>query len=739
MADPSSFMVGPTPNYNPPGLSTIGMQLGQMLANLPEQYFQGQQRNRTLARQNAFPDGVPVKKDANGNPVLDQNGDPIPDTQAIVNAGFKLGGLDYAQGLLPFLRGQNISARSSDVDRQLDNFGDASAATARPSAHNPSAAGPANIYHPAIAPPQQSPNQYQPPQSQSVPQRSANPDAQPETVRNLTAEIAGFDRDVPSEVMERYATALGLRSDRAQEAADQPLSPQMELRARQMISNSLRKSPGGGPQSPGQGYPAIAPTSQSDAPPITSAGDINEAVLRAVAPLLPRGVPAQSYQGFVGALNRAIQGKGAAAEEAAYFGNAPMATQLQAQAKTYQDWRDRIFDAVKSAADPTGSMKEWYAGRQPGESQAAYEARRAGLKKGAEAPYEIATAAVREGGRPVTVKPNEVVTTGATVSPELQGITDWASRRLGIPTGAAAPASNPNGAAPPPSGQMPIVAPGAAASGQPAGASLPGSVQGQSAFTPRMIRNPDGSVTSSVTPGTEGLQKEAIANYSEAQKAYDSNQQTKLTLVEMEDSLRALNGAGWSSTGPGADARLQLARSWNTLWQVLGVDPKNLPFNPDTIGKGEDLNKNSTRLGFQLARSLGAREAAQIVQGAIKANPGDANTPTGARMVIDTIRQNAERNLDYFEFATRYAQTHGGDLLGADMEFNRINPPNLYARRAILQAEIDIPQEAIELLRQAPTPKKIEYFNRRYGADLPARQKPLAPNGLAKLFLPQGS
>jgi hypothetical protein len=509
MADPSSFMVGPTPNYNPPGASTIGLELGKMLAQLPEQYFQGTQRNRTLARQNAFPDGVPVKKDANGNPILDQNGDPIPDTQAIVNAGFKLGGLDYAQGLLPFLRGQNIAARSSDVDRQIDNFGDTSTATARPSARNPSAAGPANIYHPAIAPPQRSPNEYQPPQPQSPPQRSANPDGQPVTVRRLVENITDRD-DVPPNTLENLATTLGLRSDRGMMAADQPLSSQMQKRARDIISarsgtgaafapsaatappdqngraaapfvgsgaTGAPAPPAGSVQPPAQGMPgpppaapppgpgnfdqrfnaaypqsprpnpALAPASQSDAPPVTSAVDTNEAVLRAVAPLLPRGVPAQSYQGFVGALNRAIQGKGAAAEEAAYFGNAPRATQLQAQAKSYQDWRDRIFDAVKSAADPTGNMKEWYAGRQPGESQAAYEARRAGLKKGAEAPYEIATAAVREGGRPITIKPNDVVTTGATVSPELQGITDWASRRLGIPAaGSGASASNPNGA-----------------------------------------------------------------------------------------------------------------------------------------------------------------------------------------------------------------------------------------------------------------------------------------------------
>jgi hypothetical protein len=148
------------------------------------------------------------------------------------------------------------------------------------------------------------------------------------------------------------------------------------------------------------------------------------------------------------------------------------------------------------------------------------------------------------------------------------------------------------------------------------------------------------------------------------------------------------------------------------------------PFDPNTIGSSEDLQKNSTRLGFALAPTLGAREAMQIVQGAIKANPSVNNTPTGARMVLNTIRQNAERDNDYFEFATHYAQTHGGDLVGAEVDFNKVSPPSLYARRAIVQAQRDIPQEAIDQLRE--NPKLADAFNKHYGT-----------SGLAKMFLPQ--
>jgi hypothetical protein len=75
------------------------------------------------------------------------------------------------------------------------------------------------------------------------------------------------------------------------------------------------------------------------------------------------------------------------------------------------------------------------------------------------------------------------------------------------------------------------------------------------------------------------------------------------------------------------------------------VKDQDLPFDPSTVSSWEKLTKDTTRLGFALARTLGAREAMQVVQGAINANPNVKNTPLGAKMVLNTIRQNAERQM----------------------------------------------------------------------------------------------
>src|SRR5262249_23495998 len=158
-----------------------------------------------------------------------------------------------------------------------------------------------------------------------------------------------------------------------------------------------------------------------------------------------------------------------------------------------------------------------------------------------------------------------------------------------------------------------------------------------SAFTPQLVRNPDGSVASTVTPSTEAIQKTAADNYEKARETYNGAQEIKMQLGSMESAFRALNSAGWSTTGNGAQARLPLAKAMNSVWQTLGSKDQDLPFDPQKIAKWEELTKDSTRLGFALARTLGAREAMQIVQGAIRANPSVENSPVGAWMVLNTI------------------------------------------------------------------------------------------------------
>jgi hypothetical protein len=368
------------------------------------------------------------------------------------------------------------------------------------------------------------------------------------------------------------------------------------------------------------------------------------------------------------------------------------------RAAAYPQWKERAQVGLAAAQAKLKQADEMEAFLREGP--------RARAKAAAEWPYNITRTMAERGSTPINIKENEVTTTGAQINPLIGQMGDEAARQMGF-TPPVRPQS-PQGAA------QPTPPPGAGA--------IPGAAAPSPAnpFTPRLIPTP-GGVTSSVTPGLLEMQKSAGEAYEDARKKYESAQDVKRQVAIMESNFRELNSANWSTAGTGAEARLNMGKAANSIFSALGVKDEKLPFDPDKIASWESLTKESLRLGFALSRSLGAREAMQVVQSAIKANPGIQNTPLGARMVMNAIRESAQRDADYYRFATQYG-TQRGHLVGADIEFNKVNPPELYGRRAIVQARKDIPSEAIEALRADPS--KAAAFDAHYNG-----------RGLSKMFL----
>jgi hypothetical protein len=375
------------------------------------------------------------------------------------------------------------------------------------------------------------------------------------------------------------------------------------------------------------------------------------------------------------------------------------------RAAAYPQWKERAQVGLAAAQAKLKQADEMEAFLREGP--------RARAKAAAEWPYAITRTMAERGSTPISVKENEVTTTGSQINPLIGQMGDEAARQMGFTPFArpgmpqAAPQA-PQGAAQPtpPPGAPAIPGAGAPPSGNP--------------FTPRLIPTP-GGVTSSVTPGLLEMQKGAGEAYEDARKKYEGAQDVKRQVAIMENNFRELNSANWSTAGTGAEARLNMAKAANSIFSALGVKGEKLPFDPDKVASWESLTKESLRLGFALSRSLGAREAMQVVQSAIKANPGIQNTPLGARMVMNAIRESAQRDTDYYRFATQYG-TQRGHLVGADIAFNKVNPPELYGRRAIVQARKDIPSEAIEALRADPS--KAAAFDAHYNG-----------RGLSKMFL----
>lgn len=205
--------------------------------------------------------------------------------------------------------------------------------------------------------------------------------------------------------------------------------------------------------------------------------------------------------------------------------------------------------------------------------------------------------------------------------------------------------------------------------------------------------------------GQKVVESQATDAFKQATTDAASARDANLQLTEMKRDLATLPATGMLAPGNGFNSRLSIASSINTALQGLGF----APWQPEEqVAAGQDLNKLTTRLGFDLAKSLGSREAGFIVTQAVGAVPGGANSAAGAQRIIGGIQAANQRKIDYNTFLTDWAQKNGGDTTGAADTFNKMNPPELYALAAY------VPPQAIQLLRQKPDMAPM--FDKTYGA-----------------------
>jgi hypothetical protein len=236
----------------------------------------------------------------------------------------------------------------------------------------------------------------------------------------------------------------------------------------------------------------------------------------------------------------------------------------------------------------------------------------------------------------------------------------------------------------------------------------------QSIFQPRVVRNPDGSISSSVTPETQGLQNSAVERFKQIQdtSAHAQEMITQLDAIEHENEV--LNsGGGWSSTGAGANAKLSAAKNINSLFTSFGMQP---PIDPQKVGGWEAYNKQTFRAGADLARTLGGHQAESIIQSAVGATPNVENTYFGSKVITSSIRQTAQRQIDMYRYSLDYTKSHGGSSFGAEDEFNRQFPPKLYSQTAVANA---IPKASIDrLMASGGDAKNKSQFDSVYGSGM---------------------
>ena len=185
-----------------------------------------------------------------------------------------------------------------------------------------------------------------------------------------------------------------------------------------------------------------------------------------------------------------------------------------------------------------------------------------------------------------------------------------------------------------------------------------------------------------ITLNEEAKQREADVGKQQVEKA--RNAQTAAfsqlyRLEEMDKQFANLPPTGLLSAGTYAPELVDLAKGVN---KFLGVIGGTSVFDTNAIAAAESLQKDTFRLGAEVTQAMG-KEPGFIVQQAVAANPSISNTPIAYRRIVAGLREAAQYAKDRAEFLNSF-YGRWGHTNRAEELFQKLNPPEKYANRAIL-------------------------------------------------------
>lgn len=128
--------------------------------------------------------------------------------------------------------------------------------------------------------------------------------------------------------------------------------------------------------------------------------------------------------------------------------------------------------------------------------------------------------------------------------------------------------------------------------------------------------------------GLRGRGTQSADYVTSLQKAADDATTSNYALDNVVQSARG------ATLGPGAPAREFVEKGFTALAQTL--DPTFTP--PAELGSYQELAKYGNQLGFASARTMGSREAAQIVNMAIASNPNKELTPQAFGWIANSMK-----------------------------------------------------------------------------------------------------
>jgi len=263
---------------------------------------------------------------------------------------------------------------------------------------------------------------------------------------------------------------------------------------------------------------------------------------------------------------------------------------------------------------------------------------------------------------------------------------------------------------------------------------------GKAAFEPVQVQVPDGkggftnvqttkanvpalTGNGAVIPTKETFEGDNTYFNKTIQPAYEAAQQSKEQLATMSNSLNNLAANATLHPGEMSKYRIQYAKTINDIANTL--DPNGEHLRDNDLASSDAMQKAGTRLGFALSKTLGSREAAQVVQQAIGSNPNQTLSTQSNKLLISLLNNSADRMIGRYQ-AGYGAIRSGGLSQDAIQSYDKAHPEQEFVDKAYVQSGTPIkgkfeppPAPALQLLQQhSSDPKVIQQFNQKYGPGL---------------------
>lgn len=162
---------------------------------------------------------------------------------------------------------------------------------------------------------------------------------------------------------------------------------------------------------------------------------------------------------------------------------------------------------------------------------------------------------------------------------------------------------------------------------------------------------------------------------------------------------------------------------------AMGQDPQAVNARLGNISDMQAFNKEATQMAFDMVKQLGSREAAAVVNQAVKSSAQMGNQPGANKAIMDVMEGMADWKIAKQEQAQAWADSHHGSIEGFQTFFNKTNPITKYVHE--VKATSPMPmggaggppgpgnavnqQSAPQAVPRGVTPIPLDEYLKKYG------------------------